>query len=196
MVSGVAGLGVKAKPSDIIVWGMSLLFLLVGVTFLVLYARRSAKLDVQTRSNEGNAQVHQLGALRQEYSVRLYKLLALYLYGMLALLVTSPLATFVDLIAGGIMLVLLPFGGAFFYYRQLHVYVYTDGFLYLDGNHSRAVRWEQISKVSRGSWLGAYVKVQGESTITLPAYISGLRNLRSTIEREMASRRTSSAMGG
>jgi hypothetical protein len=83
-------------------------------------------------------------------------------------------------------------GGAIvlFRYQHFHVYVYTHGLLYCTGNTSQVARWEQIKKV-KGFYLDLLpgdntVVLNDGSQITLPSYISGIGELRSTIKQEMA----------
>jgi len=146
------------------------------------------------------AQAHQLGALQQEYTIRLGKNLTKYgiilliamLIAMIYLFVSggvSELSIFVGIL-GAVVLGGGIFGGALYYYRQLHVYVYTSGLLYLNGAKSRVARWEQMSRVDRDSGGTVTLWMKNERQILLPLFIHKLGELYATIEREIAHYRT------
>lgn len=147
------------------------------------------------------AQAHQLGELQTEYRVQVDKTLAVIatslLFGGLFYLVVGGQRTYpLSLTDVLILLLIFAVGGALvlFRYQHLHVYVYTHGLLYLTENTSQVARWEQIKKV-KGFYLDLLpgdntVLLNDGSQITLPSYISGIGELRSTIKREMANYRS------
>lgn len=147
------------------------------------------------------AQAHQLGELQKEYRVQVDKTLAviatsLIFGGLFYLVEGGPRMYPLSLTDVLILLLIFAVGGAIvlFRYRQFHVYVYTYGLLYFNGNISQVARWEQIKKV-KGFYLDLLpgdntVLLNDGSQITLPSYISGIGELRSTIKREMANYRS------
>ena len=147
------------------------------------------------------AQAHQLGELQTEYRVQVDKTLAVIatglLFGGLFYFVVGGQRTYpLSLTAVLILLLIFAVGGALvlFRYQHLHVYVYTHGLLYLTENTSQVARWEQIKKV-KGFYLDLLpgdttVLLNDGSQITLPSYISGIGELRSTIKREMTNYRS------
>src|ERR1700719_4474720 len=117
------------------------------------------------------AQSYQLGLLENEYIINPKKVLAnfglLIVAAILAPLIVfsiSPNATnainiiilsliFFIAVGGGVMLSL------YRYYKHLHVYVYTHGLLYLNGNKSRIVYWQQMKRAySNRGYLNILVK--------------------------------------
>lgn len=143
------------------------------------------------------AQAHQLGEFQKEYSIRLGKQIAIYGVVVFICFIIS-IATLARLgilaLIGSIVLTVLiggAFGGVLYYYRRLHVYVYTGGLIYLNGNKRRAVRWEQITRVSdlfRGSFS---IDVKDEPRIGFGALIDQIGELHSTIEGEIDNPRRS-----
>ena len=67
-----------------------------------------------------------------------------------------------------------------FFFRHIHLYVYSNGLLYINRNTSRVARWEQIEGVE-----GGYIDLKNEKSIVMPLYFSGYKELRSTIMREI-----------
>jgi len=143
------------------------------------------------------AQASQLGPLEKEYAIDPWKILAsVGLILVFALLVplfsfvssrqtanTTPIFVFFfmfGLVAGGgIML------SFYFTYRRLHVYVYSHGLLYLNGKASKVVYWQQVNQVStyRG-YLYVILSNHG-GWISIPWYLGGYGELRTTIQRKI-----------
>lgn len=149
------------------------------------------------------AQAHQLGELQKEYRVQVGKTLAVIATGLLfgglfSFVVGGQRTGLLSLTNVLILLLIFAVGGTIVLlrYQHFHVYVYTHGLLYLTGNTSQVARWEQIKKV-KSFYLGLLpgdniVVLNDESQITLPSYISGIGELRSTIKYEMANHQSGS----
>lgn len=137
------------------------------------------------------AQAYQLGEFQKEYTIQMGKNIAMYsvivFIGSIIFLATfAGTEGFTSAIVGSIFFTLLMgglFGGMLYSYRRLHIYVYTCGLIYLNGNKRRAVRWEQISKTLRYRSVTIYVK--DEPRIGLPVFIDRLGELYATIEGEV-----------
>ena len=142
------------------------------------------------------AQAHQLGEFQREYTIwRVGKLIV----GWGILLIIGSILLFTRIAStGGItvaifwvivyaVLISTLLGWARYYVRRLHVYVYTDGLIYLKGNKRRAVRWEQVARVSN-LFRGAFsIYVKDEPRIDFPSLIYQSRELYSTIMHEVES---------
>lgn len=149
------------------------------------------------------AQAYRLGLLEDEYVTGPKKVLANF--GLLLVFtIIAPIIVFgISLPVFGAAYTIYPIifsvifstlgGGGFLlvlylYYRHLHIYVYTYGLLYLNGNKSRVVYWQQIKRVSsnRGS---LYISVRNESGLSIPSYVSRWGELRARIKQEIANHR-------
>src|SRR6266851_5686398 len=144
------------------------------------------------------AQAHQLGELQKDYTTGVGKRTIALMGGvLLGLLIIAGIPVFISLgFSWGLLVFVLIFiatfvlvglivGGVYYYYRRLHIYVYTSGLIYLNGNKRRAVRWEQITRVSdlfQGSF-SIYVK--DEPRIGFGGLINQIGELYSTIEGEV-----------
>lgn len=67
-----------------------------------------------------------------------------------------------------------------FFFRHIHLYVYSNGLLYINRNTSRVARWEQVEGID-----GGFIDLKNEKSIMMPQYFSGYKELRSTIMREI-----------
>lgn len=142
------------------------------------------------------ARAHRLGEVQKEYSFRYDKrqiapmgvvLLSLFIfgviYGLIALGFSWGLLVMVLVFIATFLLVGLIMGGVFYYYRNVYVCVYTGGLIYLFGNKERAVRWEQIRKVSLPYRSGSFqIEVKDESSFSIPNFNKALF---ATIQREV-----------
>jgi hypothetical protein len=149
------------------------------------------------------AQAYQLGSLEEEYVLNPKKILANFslilvvaLFAPLFSLVSShgtanviPIFIFVFLflfvVGGGVML------NFYFGYRRLHVYVYSNGFLYLNGNTSKVVYWQQIKKASTNNGY-LYVKLYNDGWVRIPWYVGRFGELRARIQQKIVPPRYSS----
>jgi hypothetical protein len=139
------------------------------------------------------AQASQLGSLEEEYATDPRKMLANFglilvfaLFAPLFLLVSShgtanviPIFmfffTFLLVVGGGAMLAF------YFAYRRLHVYVYSNGLLYLNGKTSRVVYWQQIKKASTNrGYLN--VTLYNDDWVAIPWYVGRFGELRARIQ--------------
>ena len=143
------------------------------------------------------AQAHQLGEFQKEYFIRLGKQIAIYGVVVFICFIIS-IATLARLgilaLIGSIVLTVLiggAFGGVLYYYRRLHIYVYTSGLIYLNVNKRRAVRWEQITRVTNLVQGGFSIYVKDEPVIGFGALIDQIGELHSTIEGEVDNPRRS-----
>ena len=147
------------------------------------------------------AQASQLGLLEEEYVLHPRKIFAyfgLIFVGYLVLPLVLVLVSFHE-IADVLPLLLFFFlfgfvvvGGAmlafYFAYRRLHVYVYSHGFLYLNGRTSRVVYWQQIKGWSsnRGFF---YVKLYHDGWISIPRFVGRYYELRARILQSIVPQR-------
>jgi hypothetical protein len=100
-----------------------------------------------------------------------------------------------------VVLLLALYGGILYYYRRVHVYVYSGGLVYMNGNKRIAVRWEEIKSVS---WYRSYrgsrgnVKLIGKGSlrranptiVSLTPFLDKIDELYSTIQCEVQNQRT------
>jgi hypothetical protein len=147
------------------------------------------------------AQTYQLGLLESEYVINPKKVLANF--GLLiAVAILAPLIVFslspratnsISLIilsliffiaVGGVVMLSL-----YRYYRYLHIYVYTNGLLYLNGNKSRVVYWQQMKRAySNRGYLN--IQIKNEMPISIPTYVSRFGELRDRVKQEIANGRS------
>ena len=152
------------------------------------------------------AQEHHLGELQKEYTVPFNKRVKEYV--ILGLVIFSSSIIYVifykkfDIFSliywlVATLLICAGFGWQLYYYRWLHVYVYTGGLIYLNRNNRSAIRWEQIKRVYRediesiGDSSGAMYIYWGESSLKIPTDLDGIGELYSTIKREVDNLRSS-----
>ena len=131
------------------------------------------------------AQAHQLGELQKDYTMqfhRIVELLGLPLLLACVLVIVLSGVSERSILLGGIGLLLLGCTKLIipFFFRHIHLYVYSNGLLYINRNTSRVARWEQIEGVE-----GGYIDLKNEKSIVMPLYFSGYKELRSTIMREI-----------
>ena len=81
-------------------------------------------------------------------------------------------------------------GGGLYYFRGLHVYVYTAGLIYWRRKKRRVLRWEQIRRVDtfRGNLM---LQVNNEPSLLLPAFLEMDSELYSTLRRQVVSNQSS-----
>lgn len=143
------------------------------------------------------AQASQLGSLEEEYATDPRKILANFglvlavaVFGPLFLLGSShgtanvvPMFmfffTFFLVVGGGVMLAF------YFAYRRLHVYVYSNGLLCLNGKTSRVIYWQQIKKVSTNR---GYMNLTfyNDTWVAIPWYVGRFGELRARIQLKIA----------
>ena len=144
-------------------------------------------------------QAHQLGELQNDFTIQVGKEITRWSVILLILAIffsiyahfahwditVAIIAVSTAIVFGGAYV-----GGGLFYYRGLHVYVYTAGLIYWRRKKRRVIRWEQIRRVDsiRGNLT---LRVKNEPSLLLPAYIEWHIVLYSTIRREVASHRRS-----
>jgi len=146
------------------------------------------------------AQSYQLGLLENEYVINPKKFLAnfglLLVVALLAPLIVvniSPRATnSINLIIFSLIFFIAVGGGVILstyrYYKHLHVYVYTNGLLYLNGNKSRVVHWQQMKRAyANKGYLN--IMVNNAMPISIPTYISRYGELRDRVKQEIANAR-------
>lgn len=144
-------------------------------------------------------QSYQLGLLESEYALSLKKILV-HFVSILGVGLSFPLLlsifsakanplsiTFYSVLFGSLIVVI---GSAmlFYYYRSyrhLHVYVYTNGLLYRNGNISRVIYWGQIRRVSLGRGY-LYIMIQNEIPLSIVLYVSRIGELRARIKQKIA----------
>ena len=146
------------------------------------------------------AQSHQLGTLENEYIIDPKKYLAnfgmLIVGAIMVLLIVFNLShgasnsitiiiislLFFIVVGGAVML------GLYRVNKNLHVYVYTNGLLYLNDNKSRVVYWQQMKRAfSNRGYLNILVK--NEMPLSLPVYLSRFSELRDRVKQEIANPR-------
>ena len=72
----------------------------------------------------------------------------------------------------------------YFAYRRLHVYVYSNGLLYLNGKTSRLVYWQQIKKASTNrGYLN--VSLYNDGLVAIPWYVGRFGELRARIQQKI-----------
>jgi len=139
------------------------------------------------------AQASQLGVVEEEYTTDPRKILANFglilgvaVLGSLFLLVSSHGTanviptfifsfTFFLVVGGGVMLAF------YFAYRHLHVYVYSNGLLCLNGKTSRVIYWQQIKKVSTNrGYLN--LTLYNDTWVAIPWYVGRFGELRARIQ--------------
>lgn len=143
------------------------------------------------------AQTYQLGALENEYVMDPRKLLAGYAFSLVFVLIAPfilfglflrdidptplilPAFIFFFVVGGGITLIY------YFAYRGLRVYVYTNGFLYSNGNTRRIIYWQQVKRAftNRGF---LHISISNEAGISIPTFILRFGELRARIKQEIA----------
>ena len=143
------------------------------------------------------AQAHQLGAFQRDYTIAFGKWARSLLWigfilfgtliptiGRVPTLFTIILGLFYTLGIGSVVVRLI-----YYSFRRLHVYLYTGGLLYLNRNKWTAIRWEQITHISRG--MGGAVSIDRggptEPRLRLTSLINGIGGLYSTIQVNMQS---------
>ena len=131
------------------------------------------------------AQAHQLGELQKDYSLQFHKIvefLGLPLILACVLIIVQSGVSERSILLGGIGVLFIGCTKLFipFYFRHIHIYVYSNGLLYINRNTSRVARWEQIEGVD-----GGFIDLKNEKSIMMPQYFSGYKELRSTIMREI-----------
>ena len=134
---------------------------------------------------EDLAQAHQLGELQKDYTMQFHKIvefLGLPLLLACVLVIVQSGVSARSILLGGIGVLLIGCTKLIipFYFRHIHLYVYSNGLLYINRNTSRVARWEQIEGVD-----GRFIDLKNEKSIVMPQYISNYKELRSTIMREI-----------
>jgi hypothetical protein len=121
------------------------------------------------------AQAHQLGELQKDYTMQFHILACVLIIVQTGVSVRSILLGAIGVLLLFCTKLIIPF-----YFRHIHLYVYSNGLLYIDRNTRRVARWEQIEGVD-----GGFINLKNEKSIMMPQYISGYKELRSTIMREI-----------
>lgn len=147
------------------------------------------------------AQSYQLGLLQHEYAINPMKVLAnfglLLVVAFIVSLVVFNLShsainsinviifsLLFFIVVGGVVLLSI-----YRYYRHLHVYVYSGGLLYLNGNKSRVVYWQQMKRAySNRGYLN--IQIKNEMPLSLPVYLAGYSALRDRVNQEIANARS------
>ncbi len=146
------------------------------------------------------AQSYQLGLLENEYVINPKKFLANFglllfiaLLAPLMVLNLSPRAiNSINLIIFSLIFFIAVGGGVILstyrYYKHVHIYVYTNGLLYLNGNKSMVVLWQQMKRAyANKGYLN--IMVNNAMPLSIPSYVARYGELRDRIKQEIASAR-------
>ena len=146
------------------------------------------------------AYAYQLGPLEAEYAFDEKKVLAhfalMMVFAVLAQLVvsgrSSTTATIIFFMIASFLFFLIVGGGALLYfyftYRQVRVALYANGLLYLNGNTSKVLYWQQMKRayLIRGF---LEISVYDGYGISIPFYISRFSEIQTRIKQAIAAHR-------
>lgn len=152
----------------------------------------------QFLQREELVQAHQLGELQKDYTIRVGKVITIGGVIVLFLIIFFSIFAYFahwDLPSTTIAISIAPvfvsayLGVELYYFRRLHVYVYTAGLIYWRRKKRRVIRWEQIRREYsvRGNLT---LDVNNEPSLLLPAIIEGQDALYETIRRQVVSHRS------